>query len=256
MHATTRLLLAATAIAVSSLPARASSIDLVSPNLLCDRAKEICYDAQGPSLNQTRRTYGERAERNLLRQLSGRPPVTTFTLSNGTLCDLRARTCWEDGNRRSNVNNRYTQHLFSGAGPVGSRTCQLIQRGRRIFQGSCSLSRRTMAGGTAYVVETQDGRRYTFYNEGTGRLVLRDATGVWPVNTGNVGNQASFRWADVQLLASRPAGTWGAGQGGYGSDSPYGPPYGQGYNQGVPEPRGGLSTPAQALDTLLNSLFR
>ncbi len=235
------------------LPARASSPDLVAPNFICDRNQQVCYDAQGPSLNQTRRTYGEKAERRLLKDLSGRPPVATFTFSNGILCDVRDRTCWDDGNRRRNVSNRYTQQLFAGGGggAVGSRTCQLIQRGRRVYQGSCSLSRRNLASGTAFVVETQDGRRYSFYNEGYGRLVLRDATGVWPVSTGNVGNQVSFRWADVQLLASRPAGGfWGSGQGGYD--------YGQGYGgYGQPDPRGAVpSTPAQALDTLLNSLFR
>ena len=85
--------------------------------------------------------------------------------------------------------------------------------------------------------------------------MLRDATGIWPVRTGNVGSRVSFRWADVELLASRPAGTWGGDQGGFGS--PYGSGYGQGYNPGMPDPRGGLpTTPAQALDTLLNSLFR
>lgn len=259
-----RLLVAAGAIAALALPAQASSVDQVAPNFLCDRTQEICYDAQGPSLTQTRRTYGEKAERRLLKDLSGRPPVTSFTLSNGVLCDLRDRTCWDDGNRRRNVSNRYTQQLFAGGGgAVGSRTCQLIQRGRRLYQGSCSLSRRNLPNGTAYVVDTQDGRRYSFYNEGYGRLVLRDATGVWPVSTGNVGNQVSFRWADVELLASRPAGTWGSGQGSYGSPngspygSGYGSGYGQGYNQGTPDPRGAApSTPAQALDTLLNSLFR
>ena len=104
-------------------------------------------------------------------------------------------------------------------------------------------------------MDTQDGRRYSFYNEGYGRLVLRDATGVWPVSTGNVGNQVSFRWADVQLLASRPYGesSWGSGQG-------YNPGYGQGYGgygQSSPDPRGSApSTPAQALEQLLNSMFR
>lgn len=250
MQFPTRLLLAMSAMTALTLPAQASSVDLVAPSFLCDRSQEICYDAQGPSLNQTRRTYGERAERRLLRDLSGRPPVTTFTLSNGALCDLRDRTCWDDGNRRRNVSTRFTQHLFAGGGAVGSRTCQLMQRGRRLYQGSCSLSRRTLANGAAYVVETQDGRRYSFYNEGTGRLVLRDATGVWPVSTGNIGNRVSFRWADVELLASRPSGGgWGSSQGGYG--------YGQGTNQGAPQPRSGAAaTPAEALDTLLNSLFR
>lgn len=256
--------LAACALTSVALPAlSSSSVDLVAPNFLCDRTQEVCYDAQGPSLNQTRRTYGERAERRLLRELSGRPPVTVFNLSSGALCDLRDRTCWDDGNRRRNVSNRLTQHLFSGGGAVGSRTCQLTQRGRRLFEGSCSLSRRNLPNGMAYVVETQDGRRYSFFNEGYGRLVLRDATGVWPVATGSAGNRVSFRWADVELLASRPGGSgWSADQGGYGSGSSYGSPYGSGYGQAAPEPRGAApssaapSSPAQALDSLLNTLFR
>lgn len=252
--------LAVGGLAAAVLPATAASgVDLVSPNFVCDRNQEVCYDAQGPALNQTRRTYGEKAERRLLKQLSGRPPVTTFSFSNGALCDVRDRTCWDDGNLRRNVSNRYTQHLFAGGGgAVGSRTCQLIQRGRRLYEGSCSLSRRNLAGGMAYVVETQDGRRYSFYNEGYGRLVLRDATGVWPVSTGNVGSRVSFRWADVELLASRPGGSsWGSDQGGYGYGAPYGSPYGSGYGQGAPDPRGAApSNPAQALDSLLNSLFR
>ncbi len=253
MSAPSRLLLAASALVALALPAHANSVDLVAPNFVCDRSQEICYDAQGPSISQTRRTYGEKAERRLLKELSGRPPVTTFSFSNGALCDVRDRTCWDDGNRRRNVSNRYTQHLFAGGGLVGSRTCQLTQRGRRLYQGSCSLTRRNMANGMAYVIETQDGRRYSFYNEGYGRLVLRDATGIWPVSTGNVGNQVAFRWADVQLLASRPAGSWGAGQG-------YNPGYGQGYGgygQPAPDPRGATTgTPAQALEQLLNNLFR
>lgn len=236
--------------AALALPAQANSVDLVAPNFVCDRSLEVCYDAKGPSLTQTRRTYGERAERRLLRNLSGRPPVTTFSFSDGALCDLSQRTCWDDGDRRRTISNRYTQQLFGGGGAVGSRTCQLIQRGRRVFQGSCSLARRTLPNGTAYVIDTQDGRRYNFYNEGYGRLVLRDATGVWPVRTANIGNQASFRWADVDLRVSRPAGGfWGSGEGGYG--------YGSLFNQGMPDPRGGAATtPAQVLDTLLNSLFR
>jgi hypothetical protein len=252
MHLPARVLFAASAMAALVLPAHANSVDLVAPNFVCDRSQETCYDAQGPSLNQTRRTFGEKAERRLLKELSGRPPVTVFSFSNGALCDVRDRTCWDDGTRRSNVSNRYTQQLFSGGGGVvGSRTCELTQRGRRLYQGACSMSRRNLPNGMAYVVETQDGRRYSFYNEGYGRLVLRDATGTWPVYTSNLGKQVLFRWADVQLFASRPYGepSWGSGQG-------YNPGYG-GYGQPVPDPRGTTpSTPTQALDQLLNTMFR
>lgn len=274
--------LLASLLATATLPAVAASrVDLVAPNLLCDNTQQVCYDAQGPSLSQTRRSFGERAERNLLRNLSGRPPMTSFTLSSGVLCDLRERTCWDDGSRRTNISNRLTKHLFGGGGAIGSRSCQLTQRGRKLYEGSCSLTRRNQANGTAYVVETQDGRRYVFFNEGYGRLVLRDATGVWPVTTGSDASRVAFRWADVQLLASRPYGdsSWGSGQGGYGSGYGQGGGYGQGYGQGggygqgygqgyggygqgtggygQPDPRGSAaSTPAQALEQLLNSMFR
>lgn len=234
--------LVAAAVGGLTLPAMAQTVDLVAPNFICDSTREVCYDAKGPSIEKTGAVYGERAERRLLRELSGRPPVTTFSLSNGALCDVSQRTCWDDGNTRRNVSNRLTKQLYSGGGAVGSRTCQLLQRGRSLFNGTCSLSRRNLPNGTAFLVQTQDGRRYSFFNEGSGRLVLRDATGVWPVTYSSAGNQVAFRWADIELLASRSSG-WGSGQAGYGG--------------GVPEPRGTVpTTPTQALETLLNGLFR
>jgi hypothetical protein len=245
------LSLSSLALALVALTPPARALDLSNAGSVCDQAQEVCYDGQGPSLPQTRRVYGFKAERNLLAKLSGRPPLQTFLLSNGVLCDVRARTCWDDGNVRRNISYRLTQQLYGGGGggggSVGNRSCLLMQRGRTLFNGSCSMTRRPTAFGTsAYVVETQDGRRYSFYNEGYGRLVLRDATGTWPVVTNSFDQRVSFRWADVELLASRPS-PWG----GYG----YPAPRGTTSQPGTTAPSGPV-TPAQALDTLLNSLFR
>lgn len=258
-------LLLAPLLALLGTPALAGA-DLVAPNLVCDTRQQICYDAQGPSLNQTRRVFGDKAERNLLRLLSGRPPMTSIAFSNGALCDLAKRTCWDDGNRRTNISNRYTRQLFGGGATPqpGARSCLLSQRGRRLFEGTCSLTRRDEPGGAAYRVETQDGRRYVFFNEGMGRLVLRDATGSWPVVIGSSSSRVAFRWADVQLLVSRSAGGSGwdgsGGYGGYGGSGGYGSGFqsgGQDDPLGYPEPRStGPATPGQALEQLLNGLFR
>jgi hypothetical protein len=118
--------------------------------------------------------------------------------------------CWDDGWSKNNISNRLTRQLFgTTSSSVGwadgqaERLCQLSQRGRMLFSGSCSLTRRTDQGGRAYLVETRDGRRYTFSNR-YGRLELRDATGTWPVSTSRRGNAVVFRWADLQLEAYRP----------------------------------------------------
>ncbi|MCS5698850.1 hypothetical protein NZK32_07330 [Cyanobium sp. FGCU-52] len=252
------LLAAGIGVVAAAIPVGAAAVNLPQAGVICDTGTRICYTGDGPSLSQTRREYGSRAEQDLLRRLSGRPPAQEFTLSSGELCDLRQRTCWDDGNRRRNVSNRLTQQLWGGTG-TGNRTCQLSQRGRRLFDGSCRLTRRNDFNGTAYQVETSDGRRYDFTYARDGRLVLRDATGTWPVTTSNWGNRVQFRWADLQLETSRRSGDRGygsaGGSGGLGSGDDGG--YGQGYGPGdrgapVPIP----VSPGQALDTILNGLFK
>ena len=241
------------AAAAAALPLPALSVDLPRSGVVCDRKQQICYDARGASLEQTRREYGREAERNLMRQLSGRPPERTIEFSSGELCDLRERRCWDDGWKKRNDSGRLTRQLFSGSssgswdgGNRGDARCRLSQRGRRLFDGGCNLEMR----GDAYRVETQDGRRYTFYREG-GRLVLRDATGRWPVSAWNSGNLTTFRWADVELLASRRSSWgndgWGGSGGGYGGGSGYGS---GGYGRQAPAEASGAT-----LQQLLNGLF-
>ena len=188
-------------ILTTGFPAGASTLKLPRAGVICDTRTRTCYTSQGPSLSETRNEFGNRAEQDLLRLLSGRPPEREFTLSGGELCDLRERTCWDDGSRRRNVSNRLTQQLWGGTGS-GERTCQLTQRGRRLFDGSCRLTRRDLANGTGYQIETSDGRRYNFFVNRDGRLVLRDATGLWPVTTSNWGNRVEFRWSDLRMKPS------------------------------------------------------
>ena len=80
-----------------AIPVGAAAVKLPQAGVICDTSTRICYTGDGPSLNQTRREFGSRAEQDLLRRLSGRPRAGEFTLSSGELCDLAQRTCW--GNR-------------------------------------------------------------------------------------------------------------------------------------------------------------
>lgn len=233
-----------------NVPALAESrpLDFPRSGVVCDRAMRICYDSDGTSAPLTRRYFGERAERDLMRQLSGRPRPRQFEFSSGEVCDLRSRTCWDDGWQRTNVSNRLSRQLFgrsAGSGWGNNRPggnwqspnqdtgfCQLSQRGRRILDGECDLNQRRTSGGTAYEVDFRNGRRYSFYNR-QGRLELRDATGTWPVSSQGRGNSTVFRWADMELSAAR-------GQRGPWDDS------------GTP-----LVNPSgQALFDLINNLFR
>jgi hypothetical protein len=232
--------------AALSVPLPVLALDLPRAGVVCDRKQQICYDARGASLDQTRREFGREAERDLLRSLSGRPPARAIEFSSGEVCDLSERRCWDDGWKRRNVSTRLTRQLFSGSGGSwdnanrGDARCRLSQRGRRLFDGGCNLFGR----GGSYVVETQDGRRYSFVNE-NGRLVLRDATGRWPVSAWNSGGMSVFRWADVELQATRRS-DWSSSGGGYGGGG-YG---GGGYGRQAPAEASGAS-----LQQLLNGLF-
>jgi hypothetical protein len=192
-----------------ALPLPGWALDLPRAGVICDASQQICYDLQGPSLAQTRREFGRGAEQELLRSISGRPPAREIRFSSGEICDLRRQICWDDGTRRENISRRLTRQLFPTAGndgwqdPLSESRCQLRQGGRRLFNGPCNLSTTGDLGNRIYLVEMGDGRRYSFTNR-YGRLQLRDATGTWPVTTIDRGETVVFRWADLQLEASRP----------------------------------------------------
>lgn len=208
---TPAILLALPILVLAAAPTPVQAYGLPRPGVVCDKVQATCYTDQGPSVSQTGREYGRKAQDELLRSLSGRPPVPMFRLSGGELCDLRQRRCWDDGNQRRNPSNTITRQLFgSSAGNSNDwgdraqsrRQCQLEQRGRTLFRGPCYLESRPEGTGIAYRVATDDGRNYTFFARGN-QLLLRDATGLWPVGVRDWGDQVIFRWSDLELKAGR-----------------------------------------------------
>lgn len=214
---------------------QSNSLKLTGNGIVCDRDSRICYDRQGPSLAMTRREFGQRSEQNLRRQISSRPNAWDVRFSSGEVCDLRREICWDDGRSRTNISKRLSRQLFgdngdwaraNGKGNNGwgnngrgswqspnqdTGFCQLSQRGRRILDGECDLQQRRTSGGTAYMVDFRNGRRYSFYDR-QGWLEMRDASGTWPVTAQGRGDATVFRWSDMELSASRgEPGPWSDG---------------------------------------------
>jgi len=197
--------------------AQALAVSFPRPGVVCDGPHQVCFDSQGASLPITRQYFGPAAANQLLAQLSGRPPQREFSLSSGQLCDLSQRVCWDDGWRRRRMSVMLSRQLFgtssdagSGSGsllppsnPAASRSCALSQRGLPVFNGTCSLYRQSDGDGQTYVVQMGGGQLYRFQRRGN-LLVLRDATGTWPVILFDRGNSVQFRWANLVLLVSRP----------------------------------------------------
>ncbi len=250
------LLLAGLLLPASAL-ADNRSLDLSRRGYVCDRERSICYDRRGPSPEATRAEFGSKAERALIQSLSGKPRMETIRFSTGAECDLREQICWDDGRKRRNVSQQLNKQLFGnsagGSGSSGWRpspaevdlaSCRLSQRNRRLFDGRCDLVQRPGVGGTAYVVDLRNGRRYSFYNR-MGRLVMSDATGTWPVQTEQRGNRTVFRWADLELETYRQEGSGNSyGRPPYGSSPGSRPPYGYG------------SGGASGLQQMIEGLFR
>jgi hypothetical protein len=61
--------------------------------VVCDPGGQSCYDQAGLSMGITREYFGAYAEQAALRNLGGQAPPRQFKLSNGSACDLTARTC-------------------------------------------------------------------------------------------------------------------------------------------------------------------
>jgi hypothetical protein len=69
------LLLALPVLALAAAPEPASAYGLPRPGVVCDKVQTTCYTDKGPSVTQTGREYGRKAQDELLRTLSGRPPM-------------------------------------------------------------------------------------------------------------------------------------------------------------------------------------
>lgn len=89
------------------------SVNSPASGVICDQQGSICYDRQGPSVSLTRFYFGEIYGKRLENMMRGKPSSNYILLSSGTLCDLRARSCWSDGWRKTRLDNALSQRLFA-----------------------------------------------------------------------------------------------------------------------------------------------
>lgn len=219
----------AAAAALLPLEVRAQQVQSPSPGVLCDsqglRGSGVCYDSKGVSIPLTGRYLGRRAEAQLSNYLATNPAPLEFRLSNGTVCSVPARTCWEDGWSKRNVAQRLTRQLFSGAdaGSIGPGSsgdgwssspsprdtglCSLSRGSRPVFDGRCDLRQMNQGDGqTRYRVRLNNGTTYVFTNRGGTVTIADDFGSTWPVTYVNHGVTGIFRWADMSLVATQTAG--------------------------------------------------
>lgn len=195
----------------SADPAAAMPRGLSNPEdgVICDQRAQTCISSEGISLEETRRQFGSQAARRLQTSLIGRPAPQEFQLTNGSLCSLRAETCWERGSDRRQVERELTRVLFGKVSRNDREVttykgrCTLLEGSRLLHEGDCSLRLVERSNGvTRYVVTQPDGRRFNF-SDRSGRLEVRDATGTSPVAFIDHGYTGVFRWRNLTLVATR-----------------------------------------------------
>ena len=98
------------------------AITAPAPGVICDQAGPTCYDKQGPSIGLTQTYFGSIAANRLLAELRERPTANDFRLSNGSVCDLRAATCWSDGWQKAQMAPKLTQQLFGSLPPAANQS--------------------------------------------------------------------------------------------------------------------------------------
>jgi hypothetical protein len=246
------------------LAARAQAVRTPAPGVLCDtmalRGSGVCYDKNGVSLPLTARHLGSRAEAQLSAYLAVNPAPREFRLSNGMVCSVPERTCWEDGWSKRNVAEKFSREFFSpattGPGTTGDRPptsatrdtglCSLSRAGRPLFDGPCDLRQVNRGDGvTRYRVRLNNGTSYQFTNRGGTVSIADDFGSTWPVTYVNHGVTGIFRWADMSLVATQ---TMGRGTSGTGPAT--------GPVTGPVTGTSGSEDLGRALGSLLNTLFR
>jgi hypothetical protein len=83
--------------------------------VICDPFGPTCYDRQGASVRYTQTYFGNNAANRLSSKLRNKALASDVMLSNGSLCDFRAATCWSDGWRKGQVSTQLSQQLFGWA---------------------------------------------------------------------------------------------------------------------------------------------
>ena len=233
-----------------------SGLTFPQKGVVCDPAGPICYDQQGISLGLTRNYYGQRAEKDLLIQFSNQPMPREYRLSDGSVCSIPDRTCWNDGWKKRNVNHKLTNQLYAQHNDVLSKEngyCRLDDWGLNTYNGRCRLIRATGKPeflGSTYTVRMANRPELLFGNR-NGHLVANSGGRSWPAQFENLGNNtAVFRWGTKQLVVNTLV---------YGSDGNYRTP---------PLPSGAYSMPYRnnytgngvningAVEGFLNGLFR
>ncbi|MFW6730305.1 MAG: YcgJ family protein [Synechococcus sp.] len=209
-------------------PALPAAAQLAYPanGVVCDGQAKVCVDRSGPSLGFTGLSYGPQAQQTLEQQIgNGRPEV--FRFSNGKVCSLAARTCWEGWNSTDRAND-LTRRLFGSVPFVTSRSptggydlatgtmvggggtpgamsaglCSLSSGAARVFDGPCDLRQVTGGGNDRLRIQMANGAVLRFINQG-GRYSIADQTGIWPVTYVDHGPTAIFRWSSNVLVATQ-----------------------------------------------------
>ncbi|MBM5816420.1 MAG: hypothetical protein FJ083_07480 [Cyanobacteria bacterium K_Offshore_surface_m2_239] len=232
----------------------AQTVRSPAPGVLCDalglRRSGVCYDSNGASVPLTGRYLGPRAEAQLRAYLADNPAPREFRLSDGTVCSVPQRTCWEDGWSRRNVAQKLSRQLFttsaSGSDSTASTPaessrvtglCSLSRAGRAVFDGPCDLRQINRGDGVSrYRVRLNNGTTYVFTNR-SGSFSIADNFGsTWPVSHVNHGVTGIFRWGDMNLVATQTVARGALGE---ASAAP-----------------SGQQDLGRALGSLLNTLFR
>ncbi|MCP9832612.1 hypothetical protein KBZ14_15330 [Synechococcus sp. HJ21-Hayes] len=186
--------------------------------VLCDPVGQLCYDQTGLSFGLTREYFGAFAEQTAIRNLAGQAPPRQFQLSNGSACDVMARTCWSDGWSRQRVDGLLSNQLFGGGGSTassGSQTrigqCSITRWFKTLFRGSCDVRDSKNSQGRNLEVSLQDGTRYSINRPRGGTYVLTDPQGkTWPLQVRDQGRTISFSWSD-RVLTVTPQGASNSG---------------------------------------------
>ena len=190
--------------------------------VVCDPRSQSCYDQAGLSLGLTREYFGAYAEQTALRNQAGQTSPRQFRLSNGSSCDVVARTCWNDSWNRQQVNVALSNQLF-GSGGSGSNSSSQIRNGQcrlsrwfsTLFNGSCELRETRSNRGRLLEVLLQDGTQYSISRPRGGSYQISDRNGTsWPVQVRDQGRTLSFSWSDrVLTMTPQTAATSGTSWG-------------------------------------------